>query len=500
MSLENSYAKRWYGLGVLSLVLAIISIDNSVLDVALPAISNSLGASAKDLQWLMDVYILVFTSLLLTFGAISDKFGRKFILQLGVIIFGLASFGAARSASMEELIFYRAITGLGAAMMMPSTLSIIADMFRDKQERQKAIAIWGMTFGIGFTIGPLLGGWLVDEFGWEAVFYINIPVVIISFVLGHNWLPESKDMLTPKADFVGMTLSSLALLLIVYGIIEAGLFGWMHISVLAYIASGVLFMTLFLLYENRVTHPMLPLQLFKNPSFSVASITLTLAMFGMMGAMFFFSQFFQTIQHYTALQTGLLLIPITVGIFLSSALAPASTQKFGMKLTVAVGIAIAAFALGLFAFILEPTTSTMLIMLGFFLVGFGFGLAMMPATDSIMGAIPEEKLGVGSAMNDTTRELGGALSIAILGSVVNNDYIQSIRESDLPQEFKESVASSIQSAHTVAQTSMQELIIPLADKAFISGLTHALYVGAIITALAALLCYKYLPDEIQKSS
>lgn len=497
--MDESYEKRWYGVGVLSIVLTIISIDNSILDVVLPSISRDLGASAKDLQWLIDIYILVFTAMLLTMGAISDRYGRKLLLQIGVLVFGGASLGAALSQTMSELIFYRGLTGVGASLMMPSTLSIITDMFRDPKERQKAIAVWGMMFGIGFGVGPLLGGWLVDDFGWKAVFYINIPIVIVAFVLGVFWLRESKDLLTPKADFLGMFFSIIAMFTLVYAIIEAGIHGWNSPVVLEYFVVGTVFMTLFLVYETKAEHPMLPLRLFQNRSFWVACLTLTMAMFGMMGAMFFFSQFMQTVQGYSALLTGVLLIPLTVGVMLGSGMAPGLVKKYSMSGVVGFGILIAGLSLLLFAALMAPDLSKWYVGIGFFLLGFGFGVAMVPVTDSIMGAIPEAKLGVGSAMNDTTRELGGALSIAILGSLVNNHYIQSIQESSIVSNLKEGVASSIQSAHIIAEKFHDQNIIAQADAAFLEGLSFSMYVGSAIIIASAFMTYKLLPDEIIKS-
>lgn len=497
--MDGSYEKRWYGVAVLSIILTIVSIDNTVLDVALPSISSELGATAKDLQWLIDIYILVFTSLLLTVGAISDRYGRRMMLQLGVVVFGAASLGAALSTTIEELIAYRGLTGLGGAMMMPSTLSIITDMFRDPEERQKAIAVWGMMFGIGFGVGPLLGGWLVDDFGWQWVFYINIPIVIIAFILGWIWLRESKDETTPKADFLGMGLSIVGLFTMVFAIIEAGMHGWSDKDVLMYFAVAVVFMALFLIYETKVSQPMLPLKLFRNPSFWVSSVALTMAMFGMMGAMFFFSQLLQTVQGYSALTTGLMLIPLTVGVMLGSGVAPGVTKKYKMSPVVSIGILVAAISLIYFAFFLSTDMSKWHVMVGFFLLGLGFGIAMVPVTDSIMGAIPEEKLGVGSAMNDTTRELGGALSIAILGSLVNNKYIEAIKSSDIAHMLQEPVAASIQSAHIVAAKTADTHITDVADTAFLDGLGFALYIGAAITIASALLTWQKLPNTIIKS-
>lgn len=497
--MKESYPKRWYGIVVLSIVLVIVSLDSTVLDVAIPSISNSLGATAKDLQWLIDIYILVFASLLLTLGALGDRHGRKMMLQIGTTLFGIASLGAALSTSIDMLIAFRGLTGLGAGMMMPATLSIITDMFADKEERQKAFGIWGMMFGIGFGFGPLLGGWLVDNYGWESVFFINIPIVLISLTLGAMWLPESSDTTTPKTDMIGMSLSVVGLFLLTYGIIEAGMLGWSQPEVLTYLVTSIVILTLFIFWEQRIPHPMLPLELFYNPSFSISSIALTLAMFGMMGTMFFFSQFFQTVQHFSATSAGLLLIPLTIGIMVASSIAPKLLQQYGLRRNVSVGITLAGIALLYFAYLIELDTPWYIIAIGFFLQGFGFGMAMMPATDAIMASIPEAKLGVGSAMNDTTRELGGALSIAILGALVNNKYIEAIHSSTIEASLTFDISRSIQSAHIIATNLNDPTIISIADIAFIDALSYSMYIGAVITFVAAIITYKYLPDEVKQT-
>jgi len=498
--MSQSYEKRWYGVGVLSIILVIISIDNTVLDIALPSISNTLGASASDLQWLIDIYILVFTSLLLTSGAIGDRYGRVMMLQIGVVVFGIASLGAALSTNIDMLILYRGLTGVGAAMMMPSTLSIITEMFRDKDERAKAIAIWSMMFGVGFGFGPLLGGWLVDNYGWQSVFYINIPIVFIAFILGFLWLRESFDKSTPKADFIGMILSIIGMFSLVYAIIEAGMLGWSDIRVVQYFIVASISISIFIYYEIKIIHPMIPLILFTNPSFWVASLALTLAMFGIMGTMFFFSQLFQTLQGYSALDTGFLLVPLTVGLMITSGYAPKLVKIFTLKSVTSVGMLVSALSIAYFAYYLSIDVSKWIIMFGFFMLGAGFGVAMTPATDSIMGSIPENKLGIGSAMNDTTRELGGALSIAILGSLVNNRYIASITQSSISSDLKNEVSLSIQNAHIISQTYNIQSIIDVADQAFINALSYSLNIGAIVILIASIITYMYLPNSIKQSN
>ena len=503
---DGSYKDRWKALWVLSLALIIIALDNTVLNVALPLISKELLAQAKDLQWIVDIYTLFFASLLLTFGTLSDKHGRRRFLNLGMVIFGVGSLGAALSSDVLELIIYRAVTGVGGAMMMPATLSILVDMFRDKQERSKAIAIWGMTFGIGFGFGPVLGGWLVKDFSWQMAFYINIPIVIITILLSYFYLPESKDPAAPKADLLGMLLSIIGLFALVYAIIEAGVAGWNMKEVGLYFVVAGLFLALFVFWELRFHAPMLPLKLFKNPSFFVASFGITLVMFGMMGTMYLFAQYLQTVQGYDPLEAGLFMVPLTIAMSFGAGYAPVWSERYGMKRVTAAGVAVSALGMAVFVFFTHVETSMWVIITGFIVQGFGIGVAMTPATDSIMGAIPENKLGMGSAMNDTTRELGGALSIAVMGAMMNATYLnmtQSIESLKLlPKKMQELVEGSIQGAHIVAGTlhnAHSADIIKAADEAFISGMVEAFLMGTLVTALAAVITYYKLPDTITQS-
>ena len=507
---DGSYIHRWKGVFVLSLALLIIALDNTVLNVALPVISEDLLASAKDLQWIVDVYVLFFASLLLTFGALGDRYGRKLLLNIGMIIFALGSLGAALSTSTEMLIMMRGVTGIGGAAMMPATLSILTDMFRDPKERTKAIAVWSMTFGIGFGFGPVLGGWLVDDFSWELVFYINIPVVAITMLFGKFFLPESKDSSRPQEDLLGMILSVLGLFALVYAIIHAGVVGWFHEEVIIYFVAAVVLLGIFISWEKRCTHAMLPMGLFKNPSFLVASVAITLVMFGMMGTMYFFTQYFQTIQGYSAFEAGLLLIPLTIALTVGAGIAPATVEKFKLANTTFVGILLSALSMLYFALLVEVDTSLTIVIIGFIMQGFGIGLAMTPGTDSIMGSIPESKLGVGSAMNDATRELGGALSIAVMGAMMNATYIAATSILEKAPELKalhadmiEFIGSSIQAAHIVARDlnneAMSKMIISVADEGFVLGMQEAMIMGTVVTFLAAFLTLWKLPNEIRQS-
>ena len=494
----------------ISLSLIVISLDNTVLNVALPSISRDLGASASELQWIITSYILVFAALLLTMGSIGDRNGRKKLLQIGLIIFGIGSLGSALSSTTEMLIITRAFTGIGGAAIMPATLSIITNMFTDPAERTKAIAVWAATFGLGIGIGPVVGGWLVETFSWNAAFFVNLPVVIIALTGGYFFLAESFDKEAPKADVPGVVFSIVGLFALVYGIIEAGFSGWTSSNVLIAFAIAAVFLGLFAWWESRASNAMLPLHFFKNMSFTGANTAIALVMFGMLGSMFFFSQYYQSVQGFTPFQAGLLVLPISIILVVAAGVSTRLSARFGIKLTVGFGILLTAIALFYFSRVLAVDTPYYLILIGYVLMGSGMGTAMTPATDSIMGSVPAVKAGIGSAMNDTTRQLGGALGVAVLGTVMNTIYLNDVAVlaenpllSQMPEQAMEFVSSSIQGAHLVAEQipvpQLSELVIDTADAAFVAGLTQAMLFGSFIIGAAALLTFAILPTRIQRA-
>lgn len=496
---------RWWGLLFINISLLVIAIDNTILNVALPSISRDLEASSSDLQWIIDAYVLVFAALLLTMGSIGDRIGRKRLLQAGLVLFGIGSLAAALSQTTDTLIAARAFLGIGAAIIMPSTLSIITATF-PKEERSQAIALWAAVFGLGVGTGPVVGGWLLESYSWNAVFYVNLPVIAVALTGGYFLLGESRDETSPPPDILGVVLSIPGLFALVYGIIEAGATSWTETHVLQAFVIAAVLLGAFAWWENRNPNAMLPLTFFKNMSFTGANTALALLMFSLFGSVFFMSQYLQTVQGYTALEAGIRIVPLAVTMAVSSALSAKVTQRLGTKRTVALGILIAAS--GMFymsGFAVDTPYSE--IVIGLVILAGGMGLAVSPATDSIMGSVPQNKAGVGSAMNDTTRELGGALGVAILGTIMNSRYltdIDTIREQlpIVPDDAFEAISSSIQAAHIVASDPRvpdfaRNIIVDTADKAFVSGMNEAMFVGAIVMGLASLLAYILLPSEVQ---
>lgn len=500
---DKGHKNRWLGLLFICMSLLIISLDNTILNVALPAISTDLSASQSDLQWIVDAYILVFASLLLTMGSVGDRIGRKRILQFGVAWFGVFSLMAALSNSVEMLIAARALLGLGGAIIMPATLSLVTASFRDPKERAQAIALWAAVFGLGAGIGPLIGGYLLEHFEWAAVFVINLPVVVAALVGGYFFLEESRDEAAPSPDIPGVLLSIVGLFALVYGIIEAGVDGWGASQVLISLGLATIILVVFFVWESRTRNPMLPLYLFRNPSFTGANLAVTLMFFGMLGVFFAISQLFQSVQGYTALETGYrLFLPVSVVLMVTAGMSAQVAQRLGTKWTVGLGFLIAATGMFLMSQVTSADVSygtllaTMLIMTG------GLGIAMSPATNSIMGSVPAHKAGVGSAMNDTTREVGGALGVAVLGTVINNTYLDQVAalKTQLPPEAYGAVSSSIQGAHYVAGQlggPAASAIVEVANKAFASGMADAMFIAAILMVGAALFTLRVLPSEIR---
>lgn len=493
---------RWAGLFFICVSLIVISLDNTVLNVALPSISRDLGATASELQWIVDAYILVFAALLLTMGSLGDRLGRKRALQAGVVLFGVFSLMAALSTSTDMLIIARALLGIGGATIMPATLSLITAMFRDPSERAQAIAIWAAVFGLGTGIGPLVGGYLIEGFSWSAVFLINIPVVTVALIGGQFFLPESRDEHAPPPDIPGVLLSITGLFALVYAIIEAGVDGWGATNVLAAFGAAAVLLVLFAWWENRAANAMLPLYLFRNPSFSGANIAMTLMMFGMFGSLFFLSQFFQSVQGYGAIETGWRLLPMSLVIMVAAGSSARVAERVGTKVAVGVGFLIAAFGMLLLSQVSTPDAAYLAVLGGLVILAAGMGLAMSPATNSIMGSVPMSKAGVGSAMNDTTRMVGGALGVAVLGTVMNDVYLSDIQvlSGQVPPQAYEAVSSSIQGAHAVAAQiggPLANQLAAVANDAFVNGMTGAMLIAAAVMAAAAVFTFLVLPAEVR---
>jgi EmrB/QacA subfamily drug resistance transporter len=486
----------WMTLGVMCLSLTIIGIDNSVLNVALPTLVRDLNASSSELQWIIDAYILVFAGLLLTGGSLGDRFGRRRVLTIGLLIFGGSSGLAAFASNANQLVIARACMGAGAALIMPATLSIITNVFTEPKERGRAIGIWAGVAGIGIAIGPIVGGLLLDHFWWGSVFFVNVPIVAAALVLGRFFVPESKDPSPHRIDPVGALLSIVGLSTLIWTIIGAPERGWTEPASIGGFLFAIAVLVGFVAWESRIDHPMLDLSFFKNPRFSVASLAVTSAFFAMSGLLFVLTQQFQSVMGTDALGAGLRIAPLPLMFLIGGPLAPRFVERFGTKRMAGGGLAVAAVGMTIISRV-QVDSSYLLILVGLLLTAGGLSMTMPSATESIMGSVPREKAGVGSAMNDTTRQTGGALGVAVIGSILVSTYranlgsIPGISTKQLEQA-KASVGSAVELGTSIGGRA-GDALVSTARQAFEIGVHASLLVGAAVLVVGALLSFRYLP-------
>jgi EmrB/QacA subfamily drug resistance transporter len=472
----------------------VLAMDNTILNVALPTLAQDLGATGSQLQWMVDAYLLVFAGLLLTMGALGDRFGRKLALDAGLLVFVAASAASAFAGSAEVLIAARAAMGIGAALIMPATLSIITNIF-PPTERGRAIGVWAGMAGLGVVLGPVVGGWLLEGFWWGSVFLINLPVVALALLAGWPLVPNSRDPSATPLDPTGAALSVAALVTLVYGIIQAPEDGWTDPVVLGAFGVAAVLAVAFIWWERRIQHPMLPMGFFRDPRFSAASGAIAMAFFALFGSVFLLTQHLQFVLGYTPLQAGVRILPVAA-LAVAAPLAARLTEGIGAKLVVAAGLLVVAGALWVLSTV-QLGDGYGRVAAALALLGIGMGLVVAPATESIMGSVPLAKAGVGSAMNDTTRQVGGALGVAVLGSILAASYGAAIQPTlrGAPPQVAQTAGDSIGAAATIAaQLGPQGSgLLEAARSAFIQGMGDALQVGAGVAALAALLVLLFLP-------
>jgi EmrB/QacA subfamily drug resistance transporter len=501
--IEQDDDKRWWVLGVLCLSLTVISIDNTILNVALPSIVEHLRARGSELQLLIDGYTIVFACLLLTAGSLGDKLGRKGILTAGLVLFGTFSTMAAFSHTSHQLILFRTLMGLGGACIYPSTLSILTNTFHDPKERGRAIGIWAGVSGLGVAIGPLAGGLLLEHFWWGAVFLVNLPICIIAIVLGRVVIPPTERDTDEALDPAGALLSIVGLVGFLYAIITVPDKGWSDPGVLLTFGVGVAFLAGFGWWETHSDHPMLDLHFFQNPRFSAASGTITLTFFALYGSTFLLTQYFQFVLLYSPLKAGMLTAPVAVGIMGMAPQAPKLVERIGTKLVVVIGLSIVMCGLLLYGsnLVMSSIPGGVFVRM---LFGIGMGMVMAPATESIMGSLPKTKAGVGSAVNDTTRQTGGALGVAIIGSVFAARYHAVITVPDgLPggatPMIHDSIGRALEATRTFGLSVADgRAVHDAATAAFMSGMRVAVVVGAVFVAIAAGVAYRFLPARAEQ--
>lgn len=492
------HERRWLILGVLCLSLLIIVMDNTILNVAIPSLIRDLDASNSEVQWIVDSYVLVFAGLLLTTGSLSDRFGRKGFLQLGIVLFALGSTASALSDSATQLIFARAFMGIGGAMIMPSTLSILTNVFRDPRERGRAIAVWAGFSGIAVAVGPITGGLLLEHFSWHSVFWVNLPVGAVALVAGAFVIPTSRDPRQSRLDPVGAVLSIVGLASLLFGIIEGPAKGWSHPTVVGGFVVGALALGGFVAWERHTPNPMLDMSVFRNPRFSAASGTITFTFFALFGSLFLMTQYWQLVHGYSPLEAGVRLLPHAAAMMIVAPLSARLVEKAGTKRIVVSGLMLIVTGLLLLSTI-QPDTQYIVVISFFVIMAAGMGMTMAPATESVMGSLPREKAGVGSAVNDTTRQVGGALGVAIIGSVVSSAYAGHIADASsaagLDAVSAGRAESSLGAAQEVAGTLGEGAasFVGAANQAFVDALSVGLRISAAIVLVTALMAWRFLP-------
>lgn len=492
------HRRRWAILAVLSLSLVITAIDHTIMNVALPRMVVALGASTSQLQWIVDSYTVVFAGLLLAAGALGDRFGRKGALQLGLLAFLGGSMMAAFSSSATGVIAARAVMGIGAAFIMPATLSILTNAFGDPAERAKAIGIWAGVSGIGVALGPIAGGYLLEHFSWSSVFWINVPVVLAALAIGQRILPTSKAGDGRRLDPVGFVLSIAGLTAVVYAVIEAPAHGWSSGWTMTAFAVSIALVAAFVAWEMHHHTPMLEVRFFADPRFSAASASITLAFFALAGAIFMVTQYLQFVLDYSPLRAGLGILPAAGAIAIAGPISAHVTEHVGGRAAITAGLLLT--TIGLVVQAVFTDSSYLPIAIGQGLFGLGLGMAMAPATDSIMGALPPDRAGVGSAVNDTTREIGSALGVAVIGSVAASVYTTQVGGRfgglGLSDEMITSVSDNVgAAAHAAADLdpSRASAVLDVARDGFVTAMHAGMWVGASAALVGALVAATKLP-------
>ncbi|MEW2066068.1 MFS transporter [Streptomyces sp. NPDC007346] len=500
---EAVHRRRWWILTVLMFSLLIVVLDNSILNVAVKTIASpaptGIGATQSELEWAINSYTLVFAGLLFTAGLLGDRIGRKKVLLFGILVFGLGSALAAMSASPGELITWRALMGFGAAFVMPATLAVLMNVF-ERDEQPKAIGIWAGSVGLGIAIGPITGGLLLEHFWWGSIFLVNVPVVVLALIAMAILVPDSRDPKPGRVDPVGVVLSIVGLVLLVYGIIRGGeLADFTDTTVLLSIVGGLLVLAGFVWHEKRSSHPAIDITYFRKPAFSAAVAAIALVFFALMGVTFFSAFYLQSVRGYSALQSGLLIVPLAAAQMIFAPRARLVVDRFGARAVCTVGMLLVAAGLACFA-LFDAGTPVWVLCLVFFVQGTGMAHIMPPVTVAVMQALPREKAGSGSAINNTFRQVGGALGIAVLGSVLSTVYRGDIEghlgavPAGVRDVAGESIEATLGAAAKLGPVAGKPLVAA-ANDAFISAMHVTALGSAAVALIGAVVVGLYLPGR-----
>ncbi|HEX6652310.1 MAG TPA: MFS transporter [Thermoleophilaceae bacterium] len=492
------------GLVLAALLLAAfaINLDTTIVNVALPTLIRELHASTSELEWIVDAYSLAFAALVLAAGNLGDRVGRKGVLLVGLGVFASGCLVGGFGTTPGELIAARAVMGIGAALIFPATLSLLTNVFTERRERARAIGLWGATTGVGIAVGPIAGGWLLEHFDWSSVFFALAPIAVVGAVLVARSVPTSRDPEAQPTDGPGVMLSSLAMAALVYTIIEAPNNGWGSPRSLAGFGVAALLFAAFVWWERHTPAPLLDIGLFRNLRFTAASLSVTITFFSLMGFIFLVTLYFQFLKGYGPLSTGVRLLPVASMVAITSVVGTRLAVQHGTKLVVASGLLTLAAGLA-WTSSASASTSYLVIVGQMVLLGSGIGLTSAPATESIMGAVSDAKAGVGSAINDATRILGGTLGVAVIGSVYASLYATSLADklsaripASVVDEGHRSVGAALGAAAQLEATGHDALARTLADAAsaaFFDGFEVACLVAAGVALAGFGLALALLP-------
>jgi len=497
--------RRRLALAVLCVSLLIVTLDNTILNIALPALVRAMHATDAQLQWIVDAYAVVFGGLLLIAGTIADRLGRRRIFLAGLLLFAAGSAAAAFSGTVTELIWARAAMGLGAACIMPATLSIIADLFREPRERAQAIGLWSATSGLGIALGPIVGGWLLERYWWGSVFFVNVPIALAGAAAAIWLVPDSRDPVRRPLDAVGAPAATAGLLLLLWAIIESPVRGWHSAMVLSVGGAGLAVLLAFALWERYTPSPMLVVEAFRDRRFSVAMGSVAMAIFALMGALFVLTQYLQFSLGYSAFAAGVRILPVAGLLAVTAPLSTVLDRLLGTKAVVATALAVIAGGL-LWISRLTVSADFGHTLPGLLLLGAGAGLAIAPATASVIGSLPPERAGVGSATNGTALQTGGALGVAVLGSTLAARYqaqmTAALAGHAVPPAAAHAITGSLGGALGVAGQiggANGAMLAAAGRAAFLDGMRLAATVAAVVVAVGALLVLIALPSRAARS-
>lgn len=491
--MNNQGNRRWWVLGALAVGILAVGLDMTILNLALPVLAKDLHATNSDLQWFADAYNLVFAAMLLPAGLLGDRLGRKKMLIIGLLVFGAASVGCAYASSSWELIAGRAVLGFGAALLVPLSMAIIPVLFSE-DERPKAISVWMMANALGIPLGPILGGWLLNNYWWGSIFLINIPLVIIALIAVSILLPESRNETKLKVDVIGILTCSVGLVSLTYGVIEVGENGWREITALATLIGGLLCIAIFMLWEQRVKQPLIDPSLFRSSKFTWGSILATVISFAMFGVLFVTPQYFQAVQGVDSLASGLRLLPLVFGLLLGAPISDKFQSKFGARATMILGFLILFVGLAIGANT-GVDSGYGFASIWVTVVGFGIGLALPAAMDVAMSPLSAERSGVGSALIMSLRQVGGTMGVAILGTVLSTYYRNNLDLNGLPEDVAEVVKRSVSAGVAVAQKIDSATLLNSVHASFVAGMEVMLWVCGGVAVLGLLLTVIFIQKK-----